>query len=69
MEKRIHWIDVLKGIGIILVVLQHCIGLSDNKSVSSFVSVWILFFHMPLFFYVSGLVYKEKSDNAFLLES
>lgn len=65
MEKRIHWIDVLKGIGIILVVLQHCIGLSGDTGVSSFVSVWILSFHMPLFFYVSGLVYKEKSDNAF----
>lgn len=65
MEKRIHYIDVLKGMGIILVVLQHCIGLSSLSGVSTFISVWILSFHMPLFFYISGLVYKEKSVNTF----
>lgn len=65
MGTRIHYIDVLKGIGIILVVLQHCIGLSGESGVSTFVSVWILSFHMPLFFYVSGLVYKAKSGDSF----
>lgn len=44
------WIDWLKAIGIILVVLGHTVG---NTTLTSF---WIYSFHMPLFFSISGFL-------------
>lgn len=47
-------IDRMKGIGILLMVLGHCaIPLILNKAIFAF--------HMPLFFIVSGYLYKEKT--------
>ncbi|MBO5136214.1 MAG: acyltransferase family protein [Clostridia bacterium] len=53
--KRNISIDVLKGIGIILVVFGHlnpCIYLEK----------WIYSFHMFLFFFLSGYVFKKKTS-------
>ena len=45
-------LDVAKGIGIIMVVWAHASGpLSD----------YITQFHMPFFFFVSGLLYKNSN--------
>lgn len=52
--SRITWLDTLKGIGIILVVLGHVYK-------NEFVYNWVYSFHMPLFFFVAGYVYKERS--------
>ena len=52
--QRIQYIDTMRGIGIILVILQHCIG-----SVSEPLSRFIQAFHMPLFFFISGLCMKR----------
>jgi fucose 4-O-acetylase-like acetyltransferase len=46
---RVGWIDFCKGIGIFLVVLGHI--LRDVIAVD-----YIYSFHMPLFFFLSGLV-------------
>lgn len=47
-EKRILWIDVARGMAILLVILGHCIGnLSDPGN------RFILAFHMPIFFFLS----------------
>lgn len=56
MEKnRVNFVDYLKGLGIILVVLGHVN--SSNEQVKSI----IYSFHMPLFFFISGLfLYKVK---------
>lgn len=55
--KRIEWIDITKGIAIFLMVCGHT---SIPKSISDF--IWS--FHMPLFFIVSGILYKpEKAEN------
>lgn len=54
--KRQNWIDVIKGIGIILVVFGHVY--SENP-----VSVWIYSFHMPLFFALSGFIFAAYSYN------
>ena len=48
--KRMEWIDISKGIGIILVVASHVFG----GAVSRY-SAW---FFMPLFFFISGFLYK-----------
>ena len=57
LEKRLDFLDVCKGIGIVLVILGHIYGLSSK------VGIWIYSFHMPLFFILSGLVYNEKKNT------
>jgi fucose 4-O-acetylase-like acetyltransferase len=47
---RLHWIDTLKGIGIILVVFAH-------HSLPETLNTYIYSFHMPLFFFVSGFLF------------
>lgn len=49
-QKRISYIDMAKGIGIILVVWGH----SDFPSATT--NQWISSFHMPLFFILSGML-------------
>lgn len=57
--KRIPQLDIAKGIGIILVVLGHALP------TDSFVRLIIYSFHMPLFFFLSGLTLKKvkPEDN------
>jgi len=50
MSKRIEYIDIARGIGILLVVMGH----NDFGYVSPFVYKVIYSFHMPLFFFLSG---------------
>ena len=54
--KRDNILDVAKGIGIILVILAH---ITQSK-----VKTFIYIFHMPLFFFISGMAlyysYKEE---------
>lgn len=47
---RLHWIDVLKGMGIMLVVLAH-------HSLPIALDTYIFSFHMPLFFFISGFLF------------
>ena len=49
---RQNWIDWSKSIGIYLVVLGHCSFF--NKDIEGFIYT----FHMPLFFMISGYLYK-----------
>jgi fucose 4-O-acetylase-like acetyltransferase len=51
MNQRIEWIDVAKGIGIFLVIVGHLIS-HDNFNL---LADYIYSFHMPLFFFLSGL--------------
>lgn len=50
--KRIEYLDIAKGIGIILVVWAHAEGPLSSQ---------IYQFHMPFFFLISGLLYNERS--------
>lgn len=49
---RIFWVDTAKGVGIFLVILGHLV------TYGSPIFNWIFCFHMPLFFFLSGYVYK-----------
>ena len=51
MKQRNVAIDILKGIGIILVLTAHAL--------EGFVSQFAYTFHMPLFFIVTGLFISE----------
>lgn len=50
MPKRIEYLDIARGIGILLVVLGH----NDFAALSPFFHQVIYSFHIPLFFFLSG---------------
>lgn len=65
LKKRIDYIDIAKGIGILLMVIGH--SLSEDSKLRSF----IYLFHMPLFFFISGVVFNELyfQDTKALIKS
>lgn len=54
-ETRIPWIDIVKGILIIAIVLGHVF--TDGK-----IRWWLYSFHVPAFFFISGYCYKRKES-------
>lgn len=50
-NKRVAYLDIAKGIGIIMVVWAHARGPFSN---------YMYLFHMPLFFLISGYLYSEN---------
>jgi fucose 4-O-acetylase-like acetyltransferase len=54
LEERVEYVDIAKGIGIILVVMGH----NDFALISSFAHKLIYSFHMPMFFFMSGMFFK-----------
>lgn len=59
--KRIDYVDIAKGIGIVLVVMGH----NDFALISPFAHKLIYSFHMPMFFFMSGMFFKP--DIPFLV--
>lgn len=55
-EKRDSTIDIYKGIGIILVMMGH-IGFGATSSYIAHA------FHMPMFFFISGYLYRKKKES------
>jgi fucose 4-O-acetylase-like acetyltransferase len=55
-SKRIFELDIARVIGMYLVVFGH---LYDGDSP---IRMWIYSFHMPLFFFVSGILHKERAS-------
>lgn len=60
MDNRIVWIDTLRGIGITLVVMGH------YYTSDSFANTYIYTFHVPLFFFVSGYLFKSGRHSGYL---
>lgn len=58
--NRIALIDIAKGIGILLVVLGHQIDYFHAPMPG--VYPYIYLFHVPLFFFLSGMFFREKED-------
>lgn len=52
MKNRNNVIDIMRAFAIIFVVIGHC-------SNDSFLNRYIYLFHLPLFFLISGYLYKE----------
>lgn len=50
---RISWIDICKGLGIILVIYGHALYSENYRYL-------IYAFHMPLFFFLSGLTFRYQ---------
>lgn len=53
MKKRDEYIDLIKGVGIFLVVLGHH---------NTILTKYIYSFHMPLFFFLSGIFHSNYSS-------
>jgi polysaccharide biosynthesis protein PslL len=60
LPKRVPYVDIAKGIGIILVVMGH----NDFALIAPFAHKLIYSFHMPMFFFMSGMFFKP--DMPFL---
>lgn len=58
--ERNKQVDIIRGVAILLVVLEHALGTSDN-----FFAKIILSFHMPVFFILSGYLAHEKITGNF----
>jgi fucose 4-O-acetylase-like acetyltransferase len=78
VQARSLWVDYAKAIGIILVVYGHvahgifAAGLNMDRSLYELVNSVIYSFHMPLFFFLSGLFLLSsmvKHDSISLLRS
>lgn len=65
MSNQIKWIQVARGIGIILVILGHTIttSLRNNSTAAMDLYNYIYFFHMAFFFYISGRTYILSLNN------
>ena len=53
-KDRLLWADVMKGIGIISVVIGHVYGGGIHKLIFSY--------HMPLFFFIGGYFFKPNGS-------
>ena len=53
-SKRIEWVDIAKGVAIILVCLGH-------RDVPRCLDEWIYSFHLPLFFFLAGYTTRFES--------
>lgn len=65
-KKRVTYLDMAKGIGIILMVVGHLIGsvqTIDYKEYLVPVYHWLTSFHMPLFFIISGILLRITKEE------
>ena len=58
MAKRIEWIDITKALAMFAIVLGHTLR-------SGPVQTYLITFHVPLFFFLSGLVFSTKKYTSF----
>ncbi len=62
-KKRVDWIDIAKGLGILLMIVGHTF-LNE-----SFVRKLVFSFHMPLFFILAGYTFRVKPIREVVVSS
>lgn len=72
-KKRVEWIDVAKGIGMLLVIVGHTMTspVRYASNINYLIYSAVYFFHMPLMFYLSGRTFgmlKERNVQYSLKE-
>lgn len=66
-EQTFQWINVAKGIGILLVLLGHSIR-DDMRLEYAWIDnlySFIYYFHMPLFFLISGFLFENSQKKRY----
>lgn len=69
MDERQNWVDQAKAIGIVLVVYGHVArglhsaGIGASLGWPALVDRVIYSFHMPLFFFLSGILFLQSLDK------
>lgn len=63
MTKRLEYIDIAKGLCILLVVMGHILQFNSIGHASQTVFNFIYSFHMPVFMLLSGFVASLSRDN------
>src|SRR5262249_26319087 len=67
-RERVQWVDAARGLAILLVVFGHAAGgLIDASGSDSALPLRYLFlgvytFHMPVFFFLSGLFVEQRLE-------
>lgn len=64
-QNRLDYIDIAKGIGILLVVFNHCAFIGTTNCIPHITDISSSFY-MPFFFFLSGYLYKLKPTKDFL---
>ena len=59
-SKRVEWIDVAKAIGVFCVVAGH-------TGLPILLRCWIYVFHMPMFFFISGMWFKDRKPGEYVV--
>jgi fucose 4-O-acetylase-like acetyltransferase len=68
-QRRLDWVDYSKGFGIFFVVVGHVLGGLQKSGVLidsfwyRFTVEWLYAFHMPLFFFLSGLFVRRSTQR------
>ena len=64
--KRLDYLDMAKGIGMVLVLMGHLQGdrIFELSPYFHPMCVFIFSFHMPLFFLISGILMRIKEDSS-----
>ena len=64
MQKRLNYIDALRGLAILLVVVSHVSNFDFGiKPYDSYWNHFICTFYLPLFFFISGFLAYKEFDN------
>lgn len=64
-HPRVQGLDALRGVAIALVVIGHIVQYrSLDGNFFNYLFKYIYIFHMPLFFFISGLVFKVERFSA-----
>ena len=66
MKKDIVWLDYARTFGIFLVIFGHCLQTFPAWKVNECLrGIWdyVYLFHMPLFFVISGFLFKVQNVN------
>jgi acyltransferase len=56
---RWQWLDAAKGLGIALIVWGHIYSITEPTPLQ----VWVYAFHVPLFFFISGLTFRPEGNS------
>lgn len=63
LEQRIEYYDICKGIAAFCVILQHFVGLNQAYMKENILFSILQYFHMPVFFFISGYFGKSSIQN------